>query len=274
MYYPKESQFTGHASKRVYEEVYTNEDMTNDNVNTNTGSYTLHVPSMFASDLSQEKAISPRRVMCEPNAHIFYTRVSYWDNNGTQLATTPFVSFDFTSDNTMEECLNHLRDSLKITNGGVTYGLDYTYDKAQGILNLYAVDDAYNSVNFRFECRDYTQYKEIWSLFNQTGNPFYSAQNDTTQYNFDVLGPSPLYTLTNVWHREPLYVHATFSSSKKHYLCRTNDFWFKPSKYYYDNINCNDFGIFFTTDGSHFIIPYDGIKVIELCYILKQFSRL
>ena len=30
MYYPKESQFTGHASKRVYEEVYTNEDMTND----------------------------------------------------------------------------------------------------------------------------------------------------------------------------------------------------------------------------------------------------
>ena len=45
-------------------------------------------------------------------------------------------------------------------------------------------------------------------------------------------------------------------------------------KYYYDNITNNDFDLFFTTDGSHFIIPYDGIKIIELCYILKQFSRL
>ena len=51
------------------------------------------IPSMFASDLSQGKAINPRRVMCEPNAHIFYTRVSYWDNASNQLATTPFVSF-------------------------------------------------------------------------------------------------------------------------------------------------------------------------------------
>ena len=90
MYYPKESQFTGHASKRVYEEVYTNEDMTNDNVNVNNGYYTLRVPSLFSSDLSQEKAISPRRVMCEPNAHIFYTRISYWTEQGGRLAVNSF----------------------------------------------------------------------------------------------------------------------------------------------------------------------------------------
>lgn len=274
MYYPKESQFTGHASKRVYEEVYTNEDMTNDGVNSSNGNYTLRVPSMFASDLSQEKAISPRRVMCEPNAHIFYTRVSYWNNAAAMLARTQFVSYDFTSNNTMEECLSYLRNTLKVANNGTTYGLDYVYDKQNGQLVLYAVDDNYNSVNFRFECISYKHYNELWSLFNQTGNPFYSAQNDQTQYDTDVLGPVPSYTMLNVWHREPLYVHATFSSSKKHYLCRTGDFWFKPSKYYYDNINSNDFNIFFTTDGSHWIIPYDAVKVIELCFILKQFSRL
>ena len=274
MYYPKESQFTNNASKRVFEEVYTNEDMTNDNVNVSTGCYTLHVPSLFSSDLSQEKAISPRRVMCEPNSHIFYTRISYWDNVANQLAITPFTSFDFTSSNTMEECLNFIRTNSKIEHNDVTYILDYLYNKQTGQLILYAVDDGYNSVNFRFECISYKQYNEIWSLFNQTGNPFYSAQNDQTQYNLDVLGPQASYTLYNVWHREPLYVHSTFSSSKKHYLCRTGDFWFKPSKYYYDNINSNDFNLFFTTDGTHWIIPYDAIKVIELCYILKQFSRL
>ena len=274
MYYPKESQFTGHASKRVYEEVYTNEDMTNDSANTSNGNYTLRVPSMFASDLSQEKAISPRRVMCVPNAHIFYTRVSYWSTAGATLATTPYISFDFTSENTIEECLNHLRDNLKITSNNITYGLDYRYNKQTGELNLYAIDDARNFYNFRFECENYQNYNELWSLFNQTGNPFYSVQNDQTQYGTDVLGPVPSYSLLNVWHREPLYVHATFSSSKKHYLCRTGDFWFKPSKYYYDNINSNDFNIFFTTDGSHWIIPYDAVKIVELCFILKQFSRL
>ena len=274
MYYPKESQFTGHASKRVFEEVYTNEDLTNDGVNEYNGCYNLKVPSLFASDLSQEKAISPRRVMCEPNAHIFYTRVSYWSDASERLATTPYVSFDFTSNSTLEECLNYMRDKLKATANNVTYGLDYVYNKSLGQLLLYAIDQDYHPTNFRFECVSFAQYNEVLGLFNQICNPFYSAQDDHAQYGIEVLGPVPSYTLLNVWHREPLYVHASFSSSKKHYLCRTGDFWFKPSKYYYDNITNNDFDLFFTTDGSHFIIPYDGIKIIELCYILKQFSRL
>ena len=157
MYYPKESQFTGHASKRVYEEVYTNEDMTNDNVNVNNGYYTLRVPSLFSSDLSQEKAISPRRVMCEPNAHIFYTRISYWTEQGGQLAVTPFISFDFTSSNTMEECLNLLRTNSRTENNGTTYVLDYLYDKKMGNLVLFAVDNGHNPVFFRFECISYKQ---------------------------------------------------------------------------------------------------------------------
>ena len=274
MYYPKESQFTGHASIRVFEEVYTNEDLTTSNVNETNGCYNLRVPSLFSSDLSQEKAISPRRVMCEPNAHIFYTRISYWSEAAERLATTAFVSFDFTSNTSMEECLNYMRDKLKVTNNNVTYGLDYRFNKSEGNLLLYAIDQEYNPVNFRFECISYQQYNEIWGLLNQIGNPFYSAQNDQTQYNTEVLGPVPNYTLINVWHREPLYAHASFSSSQKHYLCRSGDFWFKPSKYYYDNITNNEFDLFFTTDGKHFIIPYDGIKIIEFCFILKQFSRL
>ena len=58
--------------------------MTNDKVNTNYGCYTLHAPSMFASDLSQEKTISTMMVMYEPNAQIFNTRISYWDNTANQ----------------------------------------------------------------------------------------------------------------------------------------------------------------------------------------------
>ena len=275
MEYKRESQFTNNASKRVFEEVYTNEDMPYNKANISNGCYMLRTPQMFAADLSQEKAISPRRVMCEPKSHTFLVRVSYYDPDTLDcIATTPFISFDFTSENKLEECLNHMRDKFMTTVLLETYGINYTFDKLKGILNIYAHDINMNHVLFRFECLNYDEYNNLWGLFNQIGMPFNSAQTDTTQYNTDTLSPTLLITLNNVWNRDPLYVHTSFSSTKKHYLCRTGDFWFKPSKYYYDNITTDEFDIFFTTDGTHWIIPYDAVKVIELCFILRQFARL
>ena len=275
MNYKRESQFTNNASKRVFEEVYTNEDMQNNKANVSNGTYPLRVPEMFAANVSQEKAISPRRVMCEPKPHNFITRITFYDPaNAAVLGTTDFISFDFTSQNTLEECLNHLQDKLKYTNNGTVYGLYYKFNKLTGRLLLTAIDNAGNNLWYRFECLDYENYENVWGLFNQIGNPFLSAQNNHASYDVDVLGPVGYLDLNNVWSREPLYVHATFSSSKKHYLCRTGDFWFKPSKYYYDNITNDIFEIYFTTDGAHWIIPYDAVKIIELCFILRQFSRL
>ena len=271
MYYNRESQFTNNASKRVFEEVYINEDLLDSKANPSNGCYTLSVPQQFASNLSQEKAISPRRVMCEPNSHMFNARVTYYNPNTLAvLGTTPYISFDFTSNNTMEEFLNHMYNSFQLN----TYSVCYKYDKITGMLTLIAVDSATGSIMFRFECNNYNNYNELWRLFNQLGNPFFSVQDDYDLYNDDTLSPTAMIQMPNVWNREPLYVHATFSSSKKHYLCRSGDFWFKPSKYYYDNVNSNDFDIFFTTDGSHWIIPYDAVKVVELCFILRQFARL
>ena len=206
-------------------------------------------------------------------------RVKYYNpQTALALATTNYVSFDFTSSNTLEECLNHMRDNFKVSvtanETTTTYGLYYNFDKIRGVLRLWAIDSNNDPVDFRFECVNYDEYNSMWSLFNQTGNPFYSDLENHNQYDIDLLPPQPGYEMVNVWSREPLYVHASFSSSKKHYLCRTGDFWFKPSKYYYDNITNNEFLIHFTTDGSHFIIPYDAIKFIELCFILRQFARL
>ena len=277
MNYKKESQFTNNASKRVVEEVFTNEDMTNDKIDVSNGKYRLRTPQMFAADLSQEKAISPRRVMCEPNAHTFFTRLTFYiSQTANIIGSSPYVAFDFTSENTLEECLNHMRTSLQYidNDNNITCGINYNYNKLTGALHIWGLDNNNNSVDFRFECLDYDNYNEIWQLLNQQGNPFFSAQDDKTQYDINVLGPITIINLNNVWNREPLYVHASFSRSKKCYLCRTGDFWFKPSKYYYDNIANDEFFIFFTTDTTHWIIPYDAVKVIELCFILRQFARL
>ena len=270
MYYPKESQFTSHASKRVFEEVYTNEDITHDNYYD--GVYRLNVPHMFSTNLSQEKAISPRRVMCEPKSHVFNLKVKYFNETNTQVLGESFDQlYDFTSQNTIEEILS------KITSDAATgiYKLQYEYEKEKGSLFITPIcDDRQTKIHFSFSCPTFDDYASFWQILNQIGMPFDMPGDNYEDFDDYSMEPIEELYLNNVWSREPLYVHASFSSSKKHYLCRTGDFWFKPSKYYYDNTDQNYFEIFFTTDGTHRIIPFDAIKVIELCFILKQFARL
>lgn len=272
MNYKKESQFTNNASKRVFEEVYTNEDMP-DSMPVN-GVYRLNVPQMFANNPSQEKAMSPRRVMCEPKPHYFSMRVVYTNDNGDDI-TPSYSRYKITSETTLEEMLVYIESHASCkTDSNDTYAIRFDCDKLTGNLSIYALKNSSDMVPFRFSCRHYKGYKEFWDFLNQTGNPFFINENNPDNYNENSMAATSSITLSNVWSREPLYVHSTFSNSKKHYLCRTGDFWFKPSKYYYDNINQNDFEIFFTTDGSHRIVPHDAVKVIEICFILRQFARL
>ena len=282
MNYKKESQFTNNASKRVFEEVYTNEDMPDNTVSN--GTYRLAVPQMFASNPSQEKAISPRRVMCEPKSHAFDLQVVYCKiEDDTIIGKSQKQYYDFTSQNTMEEILTTIVSDSECVVEGKTYRLEYEYDKTKGDLTVIGgvdrgddgeeedpnilIPEALDPVKFSFVCSGIKEYEHLWNLFNQTQSPVIMS-------NLELMIPTFGFSLTNVWSREPLYVHASFSTARKHYLCRTGDFWFKPSKYYYDNTNQNDFELFFTTDGNNRIIPYDAVKVIELCFILRQFARL
>lgn len=270
MEFKKESQFTNNASKRVFEEAYFNDDMADNRANVSTKSYSLRVPEMFATNLSQEKAISPRRVSCVPNAHVFRCSVHYYDLYDSYLNESEMQSFDFTSMNLLEEILSSLVEQTKIKTDDNEYSLHYEYTKNTSSLSIYATHND-NGVKFCFSCPTYKDYQELWGLFNQTSFPF-GIENDSL-YMEDSLDPIDILHLTNVWSRENLFVHSSFSSSKYHYMCRTNDFFNKPTKYYYDNINNNEFEIYFTTDGINKVIPYDSVKIIELAFILRQFAR-
>ena len=271
MYFPKENQFTNHASKRVFEECYINDDFNNVNLNPNEG-YLLKVPEMFAANLSQEKAISPRRMVCQPLPHSFTVRIHYMDQLNNDLGISNYISYDFTEQNDLLECLNAMRNQFIITSNGHTYEFKYSFNKINGILILTANDENGAALYFRFECPDFDNYNELWKLFNQTDSPFFIPSNNAFDEN--ACNYALIQQYSNVWDRNNLYVHVSFSSSKRNYLCMTNDFWFKPSKYYYDNVNSNEFYIWFSSDGTHKITPFYSIKILELAFILRQFARL
>ena len=247
MNFKTEAQFTKNASKRVFEEVYTNEDMTENKLSY--GNYRLDVPQMFASNPSQEKAISIRRAICEPNKHRFTMRASYIDTQGRPIYSN-IKTFTVRSNDDINTTLHNICDLLKKERkdetGTVTesYRIVFDYNKSTGELVFGALEEKSRTfpVPFRFEFQAYNDCSEFWNLLNQTGKPF-NIDCDPEDFDDDSIEYTQIaLTFSNVWSRRPLFVHASFSNSKKHYLCRTGDFWFKPSKYYYDNIGKN--GVF------------------------------
>ena len=167
MNYKKESQFTNNASKRVFEEVYTNEDMTESRIYSD--SYKLNVPQMFSNNPSQEKAISPRRVECEPKPHKFSIRVVYINEDGYG-SYSDTMDYIFTQHNNIDEILNVIVDNSKtsyikeedeeedIQNVAQSFLLKYDYEKTTGDLIFYAIDTIKNFKNifrFSFALADY-----------------------------------------------------------------------------------------------------------------------
>ena len=213
MNYKKESQFTNNASKRVFEEVYTNEDMTEEKIYDK--SYLLNVPQMFANNPSQEKAISVRRVICEPNNYHFKMRVCFIDLRGVPIYSTA-KRYTFTTHNDTDTILYSICQNMRSEKvvdipyedeeDGETvtktetvteiYRLGYQYNKSTGELKFYAYEETMDKktpVPFRFEFDTYKDCSDFWSLLNQVGNPFNidvkpeDFEADDMNYVYDVL---------------------------------------------------------------------------------------
>ena len=251
--FTSEKQFTQRASNIVYEEVYFNSDMTENNYDNSTG-YRLKYPELFSANNSQDKCIAPRKVNVKPSANqLKFTFVldSFYNKNAN-------IAIDVTPYNTMQEVLNEMKNQISSQNNGL-YQMQYIYNTMSGILVISFIDENDELVEFKFEFTEVGNDGDLWEFFNQPGLP----QFPTANYVDSI-------ALSNVWNRDYLYVHASFSNSKYHYLCTTNDNWEYPTKLFYDNVFGYDFYIYFTTDGITKIIPYYANKLIELSFVLRK----
>ena len=74
--------------------------------------------------------------------------------------------------------------------------------------------------------------------------------------------------LTNVWDRRNLYVHSDIAShTTNSFLCRINDFYYKPSKLYVWTDSSPKFRVWFSFDGINPINFYHEDFILELCYL-------
>ena len=278
--YKTEKQLTTKQNKVIYEEVYFNADMSPSNYNNN--GYLLTYPNKFSQNPSQDKSIGIRRIKVVPPMHSFTVAVEY-DDGISKHKTDDFLC-EYQSQNTFQEILVDLIPKFELNKDGVTYYMKYNYDKDKGelILESFKIgnvpegnenEDGQGNigeeVTFRFVCSNYSGYLSLWSLLNQFDEiPFNGLCNDDS-YNEDSMIFFSNILFVNVWNRTPLYLHASFSDSKYHYVCMTDDYWEKPSKLFFDNVHGLEFTIYFTTDGVNKIVPYWANKLLELSFILR-----
>lgn len=259
--YKTERQLTTKQNKVIYEEVYFSSDIEDKNFNNNNG-FLLTYPNKFSQNPSQDKSIGIRRIEVIPPTHSINVAVEFNDGQNTYI--TPFITCEYQSTNTLQEILVDMCSQL-ITNNCF---LSYAYDKLRGILKFVAINNN-RQIHFRFVCINGVCYRELWQLFNQHGEiPFEQFLQDNNFNNNSLMFVNS-YEFYNVWNRTPLYLHASFSDSKHHYVCKTGDYWEKPSKLFFDNVYGLEFNIYFTTDGYHKITPFYANKLLELSFILR-----
>ena len=271
--YRTEKQLTTKQAKKTYEEVYFEDDFALSRYNDNSG-FLLTYPNKFSQNPSQDKSIGMRRIDVDPGTRFVHVAVEYMD--GQASVVTPTYRGEYVSDNSLQEILVDLIKNLSYKDqvDDDEYYLHFQFHPSNGTLTLYsvkydAIQGQSQQIPFRFVCGDHDEYLHLWSILNQLSDTPFDGYLQDNNFNAASLKFVDEYRFTNVWNRTPLYFHASFSDSKHHYVCKTNDYWEKPAKLFYDNVNGLEFTVYFTTDGVHKIVPRWCNIVLELSFILR-----
>ena len=78
----------------------------------------------------------------------------------------------------------------------------------------------------------------------------------------------------NVWSRDRLYIHASFSTSRRKYIGKRGDFYPVMNLLYPLPSNESTFSIFFTSDGKRTILIRYCNFDIQLCFITNYKNSL
>jgi hypothetical protein len=270
-----EKQFTNRASKISFEETFMNVDTPDLSFSPSTG-YRFGYPSDWLSNPSQRKMIGLRSLKITPSSHTLDFYISVKNIGETVTYITKNIYWSITAENKLYEMLHILNSQLREpftldpdpTPESPTYyiSFEYQYDPKTGKLEMRAflVDPSNNKTDCKFEFFDINVASENLEDFAKFLN-----QQDLTAA-VDILEASTATkTFYNVWDRNTLFFHASFSGSRRHLIGRNNDFWPTPSKKYDFRDSTNDFYVSFSTDGLNKLFPYYCNFYLELTFILN-----
>jgi len=265
MTFKTENQMNTRASTLPIEECYLVNDRTNPDDNNPYTGLTFDYPIRWINDPSLNKAIGIRRLECVPKGYSlkFHIKVYTDDTDDTKYQYI-LLNIHVIESNSLNEILTYMEN--KISNSNYDYQFHYSYEGSTLKMWCTKYTDENTIYPFNFYSSNETEIKTLMEFLNQsdlTTSTTY-AQTKTTEMTFN-----------NVWDREKLMFHASFSNSKHEFIGFNGDFYQKISLLYnYPASSTGTFWIRFTTDGTNPIIPYYGNIIIQLTFIINSNKSL
>lgn len=271
---PTEKQLSTKATTDSFDEIYNNADISvNDTYLAETG-YPFDYPTRWLNDPSMNKRIGIRRLDVLPSSHSFALKITAYPREAGGLDTEDFsgtITVSVTCRDNLIQVLSFICNScsykLKDENGHDTDaggGLNFEYDNRTNDVTFWFTNSRGEDCDFSIE--DATK----GDIMNITSFLQFLNQDEIMPYKTILEQKNiQIKTFHNVWNRERLYFHASFSTSRRHFIGKRGDFYQNLTLLYPPPTNESTFLIRFTTNGTRNILIRYCEFDIQLCYIVN-----
>lgn len=276
-----EKQFNTNSTYDTFDEIYTNYNVSvNADYSAGTG-YPFDYPIRWLNDPSMNKRIAIRRLEATPSSHSFKLGIiaevneliSSMDEGVKDVhykIHTAIKIIDITYEETLIKVMNMLAnefsydqntlklpDELDIGGGG---RLIYNYSNKTNRLEMKFINSRDEECKFQFT----ENFDEFLRFLNQP----------LTDENRELLkNESRVKVFNEVWNRDRLHFHASFSTSRRHFIGKRGDFY-QNLTLLYPQSNETTFTIRFTSDGYNNILLRYCEFDIQLCFIVNYMKSV
>ena len=256
-----EKQFNTKATTESFDEIYTNFDVSVKEEYLASLGYPFDYPTKWLNDPSMNKRIAIRRLDVTPSSHSFTLTVRAISNDGeTMLNYSETATIDVSYQDSLIKVLNHICNTFTYDLNGHKCGLKYEYDVDNNELSFYFENSKGDMCNFTIAGTD----EEIADFLHFLNQPV----NIETKGILN-LGNKTIKTFQEVWSRDRLHFHASFSTSRRKFIGKRGDFYQNLSLLYPSPTNESTFYIRFSSNGvKNILIRYCEFD-IQLCFIVN-----
>ena len=280
-----EKQFNTKATTDAFDEIYTSFDLSQQEEYLAENGYPFDYPTRWLNDPSMNKRIAIRRLDVTPTSHSFALRFRakidevITDSEGQEQNTEymlggPFI-IDVTEHDNLIKVLNYMTNELCYPKNIVEEGgLRYEYSNKDNELHLKFLNSQQVAVPFQIlseadDPNDNTELVEFLKFLNQ--KVFLDETRGTLNKEvFDMCKQETVEKVfKDVWSRDRIHFHATFSTSRRKFIGKRGDFYQTLSLLYPPPTNESTFYIRFTSNGIKNILHRYCKFDVQLCFIVN-----
>ena len=261
-----EKKLSSTSTYDTFDELYTNYDLSVDETYSAANGYPFDYPTRWLNDPSMNKRIAIRRLDATPTSHSFTLILKANVDEGDEMEEFQKVSrIDITEYDNLIKVMNHICSEFSYSLDDETSkgGLGFEYDNSTNRLELYFINSANNSVNFSIKSYDEANDNDLVEFLKFLNQPytkeFRDLCNNETEFKI----------FHEVWNRDRLHFHASFSTSRRKFIGKRGDFYQNLSLLYPPPTNESTFYIRMTSNGiKNILLRYCEFDV-QLCFIVN-----